>query len=449
MENKVQELKGKKILFASTAAEGHFNPLTGLAKHLQQLGCDVRWYTSSVFEEKLKRLEIQHYPYKKTLNITGDNLDNYKERSLITDPIEKTNFDFIHFFIERSPEYYADLLKVHEDFPFDIMIAEFSFTGIPFVKAKMNKPVIAIGIVPSPEDSVELAPYGMALPPARDEATRIEYAQMRDHTLNVLFKNTVDVHEKILEEYGIPYERSLFPDMMIKQSNLYLQIGAPGFDYERSMGDNVRFIGALLPHGADNKSETPWFDERLNLYKKVVLATQGTVEKDTKKLIEPTLEAFKDTDVLVIVTTAGNNTRELKEKYNSKNIIIEDYIPFNDVMPYANVYVTNGGYGGTLLSINKQLPMVAAGLHEGKNEICARIGYFNLGINLNTEVPSPEAIRNAAEEVMSNGLYKNNVIKLYNELNTYNAKELCTQYVMELLADSSRSEPVSANSEIN
>jgi UDP:flavonoid glycosyltransferase YjiC (YdhE family) len=48
-------------------------------------------------------------------------------------------------------------------------------------------------------------------------------------------------------------------------------------------------------------------------------------------------------------------------------------------MPYADVYVTNGGYGGTLLSIQNQLPMVVAGVHEGKNEINARVGYFQTG----------------------------------------------------------------------
>ena len=45
-------LVGKKILFASMPAEGHVNPLTGLAKYLQAKGADVRWYTGDHMHQK-------------------------------------------------------------------------------------------------------------------------------------------------------------------------------------------------------------------------------------------------------------------------------------------------------------------------------------------------------------------------------------------------------------
>jgi MGT family glycosyltransferase len=438
MEKQIKEqLSGKKILFASAEADGHFNPLTGLAKYLQGEGCDVRFYTSNIFEEKLRKLNIPLYPFKKVIDVLSryPNPDDYNGRGLITDPIEKQNFDFIHFFVKRAPEYYVDILDIYKDFSFDLMIAECTFTAIPFVKDKMNIPVLSIGIIPLTENSVELAPYGMALPPATNDEMRAEYAKLNDLAINTLFKQSVDIFDDILNEHDIKHVRSLFPDLIVKHSSLHLQIGTPGFEYQRSdMGSNIRFIGALLPYQAEAQNRTPWFDERVNQYKKIVLVTQGTIEKDTRKLTEPTLEAFKDTDVLVIATTAGSNTAQLQEKYGkSKNIIIEDYIPFNEVMPYASVYVTNGGYGGTLLSVNNKLPMVAGGLHEGKSEICARIGHFNYGINLNTEVPESAAIRDAAEQVMSNEVYKNNITRLYHEMNTYNSLELCANYALELL----------------
>ena len=97
------------------------------------------------------------------------------------------------------------------------------------------------------------------------------------------------------------------------------------------------------------------------------------------------LEAFQNSDYLVIVTTGGSKTVELRQRFTADNFIIEDFIPFDEVMPYCDVYITNGGYGGVLLGIEHQLPMVVAGVHEGKNEIAARVGYFKLGINLNTE----------------------------------------------------------------
>ena len=84
-------------------------------------------------------------------------------------------------------------------------------------------------------------------------------------------------------------------------------------------------------------------------------------------------------------------------------------------MPYADVYVTNGGYGGVLLSIQNQLPMVVAGVHEGKNEINARVGYFKLGINLKTEKPSALQLRKSVEEILSSDVYSQNVKRLSEE----------------------------------
>jgi UDP:flavonoid glycosyltransferase YjiC (YdhE family) len=238
---------------------------------------------------------------------------------------------------------------------------------------------------------------------------------------------------RIFDEHGIAHNGESVFDMLIKKANLLLQSGTPGFEYERSdMSSNVRFIGALLPYNSD-KPQQQWFDQRLHQYSRVVLVTQGTVEKDIDKIIVPTLEAFKNTDTLVIATTGGSGTAVLKKKYQQDNIIIEDFIPFADVMPHADVYITNGGYGGVMLGIENRLPMVAAGTHEGKNEICARIGFFELGINLRTETPTALQIQKAAREVMDQEKYKQNVIKLGEEFDYYDPYKLSTKYISALL----------------
>lgn len=433
----MKELKDKKILFASAPADGHVNPLTGLAKHLQEIGCDVRWYTSAIFKDKFEKLEIPLYTFESALDINVLNfMDMLPERANLTDPVEKLNFDLINCFGNRAPEYYADVQNIYESFPFDLVVADSTFSAIPLIKHKMNIPVIAIGIVPLAEDSKDLAPYGMALPPAADDAQRAEYAKLHDFANNTLFKPSIDAYDTMLKEQGIAIERSVLFNMLIKEADLYLQIGTHSFEYERfDMGENVRFAGALMPYSFPAKGQA-WYDERLAKYTKIVLATQGTAEKDTQKLLEPTLKAFKDTDTLVIVTTGGTGTAELREKYAAENVIIEDYIPFTDVMPYATVYVTNGGYGGTLLGIKHKLPIVAAGVHEGKNEVCARIGYFDYGINLATETPEPQAIKDAVEKIISDKRYKQNISDLCDELDEYDSNILCANHIRSLLKES-------------
>ena len=66
-----------RILFASHPFDGHFDPLTRLAVHLKARGHDVRWYTASIYAERLARLGIAHYPFVRAKEITADNLTEH------------------------------------------------------------------------------------------------------------------------------------------------------------------------------------------------------------------------------------------------------------------------------------------------------------------------------------------------------------------------------------
>jgi UDP:flavonoid glycosyltransferase YjiC (YdhE family) len=238
---------------------------------------------------------------------------------------------------------------------------------------------------------------------------------------------------RILASYGIKAEGANIFDILYKKSTVVLQSGTPGFEYERSdLSTHLHFAGPLLPYSKPGK-RTRWYDAKLQLYKNVVLVTQGTVETDSSKLLVPTLEAFTNSNVLVIATTGGAHTDELRQRFPGNNFIIEDFIPFDDVMPYADVYVTNGGYGGVLLSIQNKLPMVVAGIHEGKNEINARVGFFKLGINLKTEKPKPDQIRTAVEEILGNDMYARNTRAISEEFSRHHPNEICLRLVTRLV----------------
>jgi len=430
-------LTGKKILFANFPADGHFNPLTSLAVHLKKIGCDVRWYTSATYTGKLKKLNIHHYPFKKAIDVSNNDFDKaFPERMRKKTQISKLKFDIINAFILRGPEYYADMLDIYKEFTFDLLVADCAFTGITFVKELMNIPVIAIGVLPLTENSKDLPPSGLGMEPSYTFAGKIKQALLRGITNLFIFRGPNKVMHLLLDKYKIAHKGESIFDLLVKKTDLLLQSGTPGFEYyRRDMNKNIRFIGPLLPYQSV-KNQPQWFDERLNQYKKVVLVTQGTVEKDINKILVPTLEAFKNTDTLVVATTGGSGTAILKEKYPQANLIIEDFIPFADVMPYSDVYITNGGYGGVMLAIENRLPMVTAGVHEGKNEINARVSYFKYGVNLKTETPKPDQIRNAVNEITNNKIYQVNVEKLANEFSRYKPVDLFTKYVEEIMGNS-------------
>src|SRR5690349_9929703 len=424
-------MKPLKILFAAIPFDGHFNPLTSLAVHLKERGHDVRWYTQGVYESKLKKLSIPHYPFRKAIQLNQYNLDTvFSDRLKYKGQIRRLNFDLQNVFVHRAPEFYHDIREINETFDFDILIADVMFTALPLVKHLMKKPVIAVGVVPLVETSKDLAPTGLGLIPDNSFLGRQKQRFLRFLTDRVLFGSTHRLYRKVLATHGIS-ARGNTMDFLVKSSTLFLQSGTPGFEYHRSdLGENIRYIGALLP-ARSRKTEHADLRERARGFRKVILVTQGTVEKDPRKLIIPALEAFKESDCLVIATTGGSGTQDLRSKYQQKNMVIEDFIPFDEVLPFTDVYITNGGYGGVMLSLQNHVPMVVAGIHEGKNEINARVGYFKVGINLETETPTPEQLRKSVRDIFADSSFKKNALRVGSEFRRYNPETLCEKYVYE------------------
>jgi MGT family glycosyltransferase len=426
-------MQPKKILFASIPADGHFNPMTGMAMELKEQGHDVRWYTSKIFEGKLSELGITHYRFKKALEVNQFNADElFPERKKIKVGVPRLKFDLKHFFIYRAPEYFQDISEIKQAFDFDVFVCDAAFTAGKLVKEKLNVPAVAVGIVPVMSSSKDLPPYGLGLTPGRSIGARVKQSVLRFMAKNVLFKESTNEYNKILKEYGLAPEKMIVFDIPALRSNVFLQSGTSGFEYERSdLPEKLKFVGPLHAYANKVKKELHHnWENKLVEYRTAILITQGTFEADHSKLIIPALEALKDEPYLLMVATGFHHTEQLRRKYQKDNIVIEDFIDFDSIMPNTDIYITNGGYGGVLLAIEHGLPMIAAGINEGKNEICARIGFFKLGINLKTEKPGAQKINESVKKILSDPRYKKNVSKLRDEFNRYDTNKLCADYIL-------------------
>ena len=63
-------MEARKILFASIPADGHFNPMTGMAMELKNQGHDIRWYTSEIFDVAEEILQSRENRYNSAFETT-------------------------------------------------------------------------------------------------------------------------------------------------------------------------------------------------------------------------------------------------------------------------------------------------------------------------------------------------------------------------------------------
>src|SRR5512142_544572 len=111
-----------KILFATVPADGHFNPLTGIAKHLQAAGHDVRWYAGPSYAAKLEQLGIPHFPFQRAVEISTENIGKlFPERAALRGPA-LIRFDGKQFFVVNTGKYFEDVQEIDRSFPFDVLV---------------------------------------------------------------------------------------------------------------------------------------------------------------------------------------------------------------------------------------------------------------------------------------------------------------------------------------
>ncbi|QDY89141.1 glycosyltransferase [Arthrobacter sp. UKPF54-2] len=398
-----------KILLASQAIAGHFNPLTGIGVRLRDEGHEVGWYTGSTLAPKLDQLGIPHYPFNRAVEHTADNLNElYPRRARLKGPLA-IRFDGERIFASNVSNFFEDIRDVHERFPFDGVVLDNTMFIQRLVAVVLGKPVVSFVPIGNMETDPLVPPMFFGFAPARTPAHRILHAGARLVSDQFVTKPARVSYVRQLQNYGLqtPKEAAIL-DETYRWSHAVIQTGTASLDFpRRHTNPKVHYVGALLPHRAGDSGRAPVAapmaaaPTAAGEYRRRVVVTQGTVDnRDPAKLMIPTIEAFKDTDTQVIVATGGVGSDELRRRYPQPNVVVEDYIDFAQVFPGTDVFVTNGGFGGVLLALSHGVPLVTAGLNEGKNDVNARVEYAGVGVNLKTETPSAAAIRSAVDTVL-------------------------------------------------
>jgi UDP:flavonoid glycosyltransferase YjiC (YdhE family) len=179
----------------------------------------------------------------------------------------------------------------------------------------------------------------------------------------------------------------------------------------------------------DEWTPPQWWDELGS--RPVVAVTQGTLSNhDLSFLIEPTLTALADDDVLVVAALGGAPV-ESGTATAPANARVESFVPFDRLLPLADVLVTNGGYGGVQVSLAAGCPVIVAGTTEDKPATAARVAYSGVGIDLGTDRPKPEQIRDAVQAVLSDPGYKERVQAMRQAYARYDSLALIVSMVAQ------------------
>jgi UDP:flavonoid glycosyltransferase YjiC (YdhE family) len=402
-----------RILFASMPFDGHFLPLTGLANHLGQRGHDVRFYTGPSYARRLSAVDVPHLPFRRATEVNGDNLaEHFPEVERLKGP-KRIAFDLEKVFFGNTEAHFADLREIHDEFAFEVLVADGAFYAAYLVAKQLGLPVYGIGPGPTPAPtSPSSPPPFFGLTPATRPLAKLKHRVIRAMVESTTKLGMATFNDMLVREGLPPYTRSVF-DLPWDTATIFFQTGVPDMDFPRSdWPPNHRFVGALLPPRPATPAALP-FADKLDRFPSTVVVSQGTVDnRDPEKLLVPALTALADGEHLVVACTGRRHTEALRARFPHDNVVVEDWVDFDTLLPRADLFICNGGYGSIMQALMNEVPILSAGKLEGKNDINARLAYRGLGLDLKTERPKPRQIVTGARRVLGDDTFKANVTRV-------------------------------------
>jgi MGT family glycosyltransferase len=426
-----------KILIATNPIAGHTTPAYPVAKHLVERGHEIVWYTGKAFQRQVEATGARFVPVKSAIDwSTIDILQWVKQnypKVANQEGITLIKAGMKLGFIEPARGHLQDCLEILADFKAEVILSDSLFvtgeflyqkTGIPF--AQFGESVLGI-------NSKDTAPFGPALAPSASFFGRLRNRFLTWLTGKIIFKEVNQFYEQTRADLGLPKANQPFFESIITPF-LYMQGTVPSFEYPRSdLPAHVHFVGPFLPSRTGEFVPPSWW-EQLQENRPVVLVTQGTVNNDINDLIVPALKAFEDENALVIVTTGNSNTGNLKPAQIPPNAKVEAFIPYWQILPYVDVMVTNGGYGGVQMALAHGVPLIVAGTTEDKAEVNARVGWSKTGINLKTKASNARQIKEAYQKILSDSTYRRHATQIKLEMAQHDPPGEAAELLEELIA---------------
>ena len=422
-----------KFLVGTVAVAGHVNPAVPIVRELIQQGHEVCWYTGKGFKQKVEALGARHEPIRSGIDFTAIETipAEWIAKKDAVKGIAQFKFYLNHGFIDMAVTQLQDLTAILKDFPADVLLCDVFFLGIPWLYEKTGLPWAAFGMSALPFSSQDTAPFGLGLQPDNSAFGRVRTNALNWLSKNVLMSDVTAHLDQVRERVDLPAQGKDFFSAA-RSPFLYLQGTTPSFEYpRRDLPPQVHFIGIFLPPAPTDFVPPSWWAE-LEGDKPVIHVTQGTVATEASDLLIPTIQALAHEDILVVATTGGQPTGTINLHPLPENVRIEPFIPHAHLLPHVNVMVTNGGFNGVQSALANGVPLVTAGQTEEKPEICARVAWAGVGVNLKTNKPKPAQIREAVKIVLTSPQYRQKAQQIRSEIRSYDSPVLATALLEQL-----------------
>jgi MGT family glycosyltransferase len=390
-----------RILVAVTPLAGHVKPMLPVAQQLVRDGHQVFFQTGDVFSTHVEAAGLQFLPL-----LGNANYDYHRLRELIPElytaasPMDQAIIYIKHLFADRIADQHRGLQEIIAAEKSDLVVTDVLFLGeLPLLLSGDSRPpVIACGVIaPSwtdPASSIFTGPDNTPEGRARNIADNEKFLSMRAPGYEYI--------DAVLDQLGVAISGGFQTNSVYRLPDVFLQFGTEDFEYPmEDRPSNLIYTGPIIHR--ESGAEAPAWMSQLDRSLPIVLVTQGTLANfNFDQLVNPAITGLTDEPVQVVVTAGGSKEGKI---LSAKNVIVESYVPYEQILPITSIFVTNGGYNGVQQALSYGVPIVCYGESEDKALVTARVDWSGAGISLKAGASMSEQIRDAVRKILHHPSY--------------------------------------------
>lgn len=412
------------IIACSNGLSGHLRPVISLSRGLIERGYDVTVISASSAREKVQAIGAQFVPLGGVADF-DDNTAAEQAAMLKTGKSNRPVLDLANEYVDAMPIQVDAIRKALQTN--SVIVSEIMFFGSHVINlgSDIGAPWIALGITPFVMRVSKS--QGLDLDPSNSEHHRRK--AMDEYVEKVLLQKAIKNHSAMLERLGA----SALPDTVLLEygyvtSNKALQLCPPSLEPPRvKLPEQFVFAGSVR-HPRSTANYPSWWSELKG--KRVIGVSQGTYALDYDQLMIPTIMALKDEDVLTVAILGKRNaTLDIEVP---KNCRVIDFLPYDELLPYCECFVYNGGYGGLQHCLMNGTPIIIGGDSEDKIFVSMRAKFAGIAIVLPSANPSEEDILQAVRAIHDDSSFRERALAVKMESDKLNPLDILEDSILEL-----------------
>lgn len=423
-----------RLLFTVWPYPTHLHPFIALAREVRARGHQVAFYSGGSAAAVLAREGFPCFPFREVdwgrVARTVDDLIAGRRRP------SQMRLLWPRFLVETVPAQVRDLEAVLAAWPADALVCDIAMWAPILILHERDKiPVVPLShvancILPGPDGPIQ----GIALPRHRGGWTAL-YAGLASRAARLVTMRTRRRANRLRRQFGLsPLRVSV--NEFTGTLPLYLVPSAPEFDNRRrDLPAAVRYVGPCLWDKSEDQAAPAWLSA-VPRHQPVVIVDEGALFTHEPRLLEMAARGLAGLPLTVILLAGdGRDATGLNLGPPAANVMLQAHAALSDVLPLADLLVTNGNSESVMAALAAGLPAVVLPSIWDQAETAWRVAETGVGLRISPWLATPERLRRAVQRVLDEESFRKSAAAMATALSARGGPRRAARLIGELLAD--------------